>query len=152
MSLFTGMNATSSALTAQRLRMDVAASNMANAETTRATMVDGEWQPYERKVVTLSPNKNESFASILSEQRNQSVSNADGVKVTSITADQTPGKTIYQPGHPDADEAGNLHMPNVDPLKEMVDIMGATRSYEANVTVFDAHKSMMMKALEIGRG
>ncbi|GAK02062.1 flagellar basal-body rod protein FlgC [Geomicrobium sp. JCM 19037] len=147
MSMFAGMNHTASALTAQRLRMDVAAGNMANAETTRGQMVDGEWQPYRRKMVTMGSGAQSSFASHLRAAENR----ANGVQVTGIVEDETPFEQMYAPGHPDANEEGMLFLPNVDPLKEMVDIMGATRSYEANVTVFDAHKGMMMKALEIGR-
>lgn len=74
-----------------------------------------------------------------------------GVRVSEIREDQTPFKLVYDPSHPDANEAGYVQMPNVDPLREMVDLISATRSYEANVTVFNASKSMMMKALEIGK-
>ncbi|QDI92969.1 flagellar basal body rod protein FlgC [Salicibibacter halophilus] len=148
--MFDGMNSTASALTAQRLRMDTAAGNMANASATRGRMVDGEWEPYRRKMVTMAPQDNRaSFASHLQDAERES---AGGVQVTGIVEDQTPFQSMHQPGHPDADEDGNVQLPNVDPLKEMVDVMGATRSYEANVTVFDAHKSMKMSAMEIGRG
>ncbi|MBB6449303.1 flagellar basal-body rod protein FlgC [Geomicrobium halophilum] len=152
MSLFEGMNATASALTAQRLRMDAASSNMANVETTRGRMVDGEWEPYRRRIVTMAPQENQhSFASQLRRAEQEDSQGAAGVKVSGIVEDGTPFQTTYQPEHPDADEEGYLELPNVDPLKEMVDVMGATRSYEANATVFDAHKGMMMKTMEIGR-
>ena len=76
----------------------------------------------------------------------------NGVKVTRISEDQeTPFKLVYDPTHPDANADGYVNMPNVDPLKEMVDLMSATRSYEANITVFNANKSMLTKALEIGK-
>ena len=76
----------------------------------------------------------------------------NGVKVTQIKEDtETPFKLVYDPTHPDANADGYVNMPNVDPLKEMVDLMSATRSYEANVTVLNANKSMLTKALEIGR-
>ncbi len=71
--------------------------------------------------------------------------------MTKIVEDQTPFKLVYDPSHPDADENGYVQLPNVDPLKEMVDLMSATRSYEANVTVLNATKGMLMKALEIGK-
>ena len=74
-----------------------------------------------------------------------------GVKVTQIVEDETPFELVYDPEHPDANEDGYVQMPNVDPLREMVDLMSATRSYEANVTVFNASKNMLMKALEIGK-
>lgn len=148
MGLFNSMNISGSALTAQRLRMDVASSNMANAETTRAEQVNGEWQPYRRKMVVLQPGGTE-FKSVLSKV--QTGDHLKGVKASAMVEDEQPFKLAYQPDHPDADDQGYVRMPNVDPLKEMVDLMSATRSYEANVTVMNAAKGMYMKALEIGR-
>ncbi|MDX8365059.1 flagellar basal body rod protein FlgC [Cytobacillus sp. Hm23] len=149
MSIFQSMNTTASALTAQRLRMDVVSSNMANVDTTRATLVDGEWQPYRRKMV-VTEEKGGTFSSFLNQAMNDShVGN--GVKVTEIIEDEAPFKLAYNPTHPDADEQGYVQLPNVDPLKEVVDLMSATRSYEANVTVLNASKGMLMKALEIGK-
>ncbi|QPC46339.1 flagellar basal body rod protein FlgC [Mangrovibacillus cuniculi] len=151
MTMFHGMNITASALSAQRLRMDVISSNMANAETTRGEFVNGEWQPYRRKQVEFTP-KSANFASFLHQAIGSSgSSNGDGVKVKQISEDDTPFKMVYDPTHVDANEEGYVEMPNVDPLREMVDLMSATRSYEANVTVFNANKSMMMKALELGK-
>ncbi|MFD1735810.1 flagellar basal body rod protein FlgC [Bacillus salitolerans] len=154
MSMFHGLNITASALTAQRLRMDIISSNMSNVDTTRGKFVDGEWQPYRRKMVVVQPNETK-FSSYLNTAMKTSTTQAgavgNGVKVTKIAEDQTPFKLVYNPEHPDADEDGYVQMPNVDPLKEMVDLMSATRSYEANVTVFNANKNMLMKALEIGR-
>ncbi|OZS78399.1 flagellar basal body rod protein FlgC [Tetzosporium hominis] len=145
MSLFGGMNASASGLTVNRLRMDVVSSNIANAETTRGSLVDGEWVPYRRKIVEL-----ESF-----EQRLHTAmgtrSVTTGVTIDRIKGDDTPFQQVFDPEHPDANEAGYVLMPNVDPLKEMVDLMSATRSYEANVTAFNASKGMFMKALEIGK-
>lgn len=145
--MFQSFNVSASALTAQRLRMDVISANMANVDTTRAKMVDGKWHPYRRKMVVMQPN--ESFSSFLNKAMNER--SAGGVKVTKIVEDQTPFKLVYDPSHPDADENGYVQLPNVDPLKEMVDLMSATRSYEANVTVLNATKGMLMKALEIGK-
>ncbi|TMU87793.1 flagellar basal body rod protein FlgC [Bacillus sp. BHET2] len=153
MSLFTGMNTTSSALTAQRLRMDVISSNMANVDTTRGKMVDGEWQPYKRKSVVMAPKEN-PFSSFLNKAINTRDNDAigSGVKVSKIIDDEeTPFKMVYDPEHPDANGDGYVQLPNVDPLREMVDLISATRSYEANVTVFNANKAMLMKSLEIGK-
>jgi flagellar basal-body rod protein FlgC len=153
-SMFQGLNITASALTAQRLRMDVISSNMANVDTTRGKFVNGEWQPYTRKMVVTQANEQSRFSSVLNHAMKfstQSGSVGNGVKVTRIVEDQTPYKLVYNPEHPDANEEGYVQMPNVDPLKEMVDLMSATRSYEANVTVFNASKGMLMKALEIGK-
>jgi flagellar basal-body rod protein FlgC len=150
MTMFQSMNNTASALTAQRLRMDVISSNMANVDTTRGKFVDGEWQPYQRKMVALQP-KESGFSSFLNTAMGNSDSVGQGVKVTKVLNDETPNKMVFDPEHPDANEEGYVAMPNVDPLREMVDLMSATRSYEANVTVFNASKSMMMKALEIGK-
>lgn len=152
MSIFHSINITSSALTAQRLRMDVISSNMANVDTTRANLVDGEWEPYRRKAVVMQP-KGQSFSSMLRATMNENDPNliGSGVKVTRIVEDETPFQLIFDPEHPDADEDGYVKMSNVDPLREMVDLMSATRSYEANVTVMNASKNMLMKALEIGK-
>lgn len=150
MSIFTGMNTSASALTAQRLRMDVVSSNIANSETTRATVnEDGEWDPYRRKLVSFETEGN-SFKSQLS-RANSNSNEAAGVKAAVISEGQEPFKQMYNPIHPDANEAGFVQMPNVDPLQEMVDLMSATRSYEANITAFNASKNMLLKALEIGK-
>lgn len=153
MSIFHGMNTTASALTAQRLRMDVISSNMANVDTTRAKLVNGEWEAYRRKSVTLtaSEGKFSNFLNVaMGKTSKQAVGN--GVKVSSIKEDtETPFKLVYDPTNPDANAEGYVEMPNIDPLKEMVDLISATRSYEANVTVFNANKSMLTKALEIGK-
>ncbi|WP_153123682.1 flagellar basal body rod protein FlgC [Peribacillus tepidiphilus] len=152
MTIFHSMNTTASALTAQRLRMDVISSNMANVDTTRGKIVNGQWQPYKRKMVVFEP-KEQGFSSFLNIAMNKKgVQNiGEGLKVSKIIEDETPFKMVYDPEHPDANQDGYVAMPNVDPLREMVDLMSATRSYEANVTVFNASKNMMMKALEIGK-
>lgn len=149
MSMFSSFNISASALTAQRLRMDVIASNIANAQTTRANFVDGNWVPYQRKLVVMEAKQPSSFASVF-EQAKQGVT-GQGVRVTGIVHDPEPFKMVYNPSHPDADENGYVRMPNVDLLKEQVDLLDATRSYEANVTALNASKAMFMKALEIGK-
>lgn len=154
MSIFHGMNTTGSALTAQRLRMDIISSNMANAETTRGRLVNGEWEPYRRKTVELTAQEGAgAFASQLSAAiGSSSKMTGNGVKVTEVLEDNvTPFKLSYDPTNPDANEDGYVQLPNIDPLREMTALMSATRSYEANVTVFNANKSLLMKTLEIGK-
>lgn len=150
MRLTNGFDISASALTAQRLRMDVISSNIANADTTRAKLVNGKWVPYQRKLVTLQSQNGTPFSDMLDAAMGGG-SAGQGVKVTKITADPTPFKQVYDPTNPDADENGFVMMPNVDVLKEMVDMTSATRSYEANVTALNATKSMITKALEIGK-
>ena len=153
MSIFHGLNSSASALTAQRLRMDVISSNMANIDTTRGKLVDGEWQPYQRKSVSFQPKQGQ-FSSFLNTAMGVRDRGAigNGVAVAKIVEDtETPSKQVFDPTHPDANEEGYVAMPNVDPLREQIDMMSATRSYEANVTVLNANKAMLMKALEIGK-
>ncbi|MCA1028464.1 flagellar basal body rod protein FlgC [Cytobacillus kochii] len=147
MTIFHSLDTTASALTAQRLRMDVISSNMANADSTRS--VTGE-DPYRRKSVVLQAKDN-GFSSFLQTAINEKGQTGNGVKVTRIVEDETPFELVYNPSHADANAEGYVEMPNVDPLREMVDLMSATRSYEANVTVFNANKNMLLKALEIGK-
>ena len=148
MSMFGGMEISASALTAQRLRMNVTAENLANAETTKTA--DGT--PYRRKEVTLEsvPGKG-GFGAQLSKAMGGSRGRAGGVEVAAITEDQTNGKLVYDPSHPDADERGYVRLPNVDTVTEMVDLIDAQRAYEANVTALSAAKQMFAKTLEILR-
>jgi len=151
MGLFDGINISASALTANRLRLDVTASNIANANTTRGA--DG--QPYRRRVVTLGERT--PFQQALAQEMNNVTSPGQGVRVTGIIKDAAPFKLVYDPNHPDAvkdpnDPAyGYVRMPNVDISTEMVDMISASRSYEANVTAINASKGLAMKALEIGK-
>jgi flagellar basal-body rod protein FlgC len=147
--LSNGFDISASALTAQRMRMDVISSNIANAEVTRGSYVNGKFEPYKRKLVVLEPTQ-QSFSSLLAGQMGGK-ENVSGVRVSRIQEDQTPNKLVYNPSHPDADEQGYVHMPNVDVAKEMVDMISASRAYEANVTAINATKAMFVKALEIGR-
>lgn len=126
-----------SALDAQRQRMNVIASNMANVHSTRTE----EGGPYRRKDVIFSA------VSIQSNPDSYLV----GVKVTDIVPDTTPFKRIYDPGHPDADKDGYIMMPNVNSVEEMVNMMMAFRAYEASVSAFNTSKTMIMKTLELGR-
>jgi len=150
-----GFDANASALSAQRLRMDVISSNIANAETTRAKYVNGKFVPYSRKMVVMEPTS-PNFSETLKNQINGTSGSASGsaspgVKITQIVEDQTPFKLVYNPSHPDADENGYVQMPNVDIAKEMIDMISASRAYEANVTALNSNKSMFAKALEIGK-
>ncbi len=148
MGLFNSFNISASALTAQRLRMDTIAQNIANVNTTRTT----EGTPYRRKTVTFQEKEADiPFSQYLSEQSRGRYLAGGGVRVTGIVEDPTPFKEVYEPGHPDADENGIVRMPNVEVVTEMVNMISATRAYEANVTALNASKSMAVKALEIGR-
>jgi len=146
MSLFGGLEISASALTAERLRMDVVAENLANAQTTRGA--DG--QPYRRKEVLLQERAG-SFGASLTAAMNRGGTQGGGVEVAGIAEDQTPLKQVYDPGHPDADENGYVAMPNVDTVTEMVDLIGAQRAYEANVTAMQAAKQMFSRTLELLR-
>lgn len=145
MSLFGGLEISASALTAERLRMDVVAENLANAQTTRGA--DG--QPYRRKEVVLQERAG-SFGASLSAAMGGGTKRG-GVQVAGIAEDQTPLKRVYDPGHPDADADGYVAMPNVDTVTEMVDLIGAQRAYEANVTAMQAAKQMFSRTLELLR-
>ncbi|MFT8871371.1 MAG: flagellar basal body rod protein FlgC [Sporolactobacillus sp.] len=149
MSMFSGLDIAASGLTAQRLRMDVASANIANEDTTREKQVDGKWQPYARKVVTLqTAGAAPSFASVFNNALNGS---GGGVEVASVSDDPTPFPVKYDPSNPDANAQGYVAESNVDPLKEMVDLMDANRSYEAGVTVMNSEKNMLQSALTIGK-
>lgn len=148
--MFDSLNISASSLSAQRLRMDVISSNIANASSTRGTYVDGKWEPYQRKLVVMEPRE-KSFGQVLQGEMDKQSSKLQGVRVTGVINDTTPFKMIHDPTHPDADTEGYVRMPNVDLSKEMVDLLAASRAYEASVTAFNTGKSLMLKALEIGR-
>lgn len=201
MSVFSGINISTSALTAERMRMDVISENLANAQTTRTKT----GLPYNRKVAVFQErHDNRSFFKLLDESRNikkslsnqgnrvlydnrskykagaeksenfsyesrslqdkslinggisnirnrYSGNNTAGVEVVGVTQDNSPFKMKYDPGHPDANEEGYVMMSNVDPIVEMVDMISAQRSYEANVTAINTSKAILNKALEIGK-
>lgn len=149
MAFLSSFDICASGMSAQRIRMDIAAENIANIDTTR-TPGGG---PYRRKDVVLESYGNGSFEEALrsAASGNGLVSRKAGVRVSDIIEDDREFKRVYNPEHPDADEQGYVNMPNVDLLKETVDSMSATRSYEANITAFNAMKLMAQKALEIGK-
>lgn len=148
MSFWSSLRVSASGLLAQRLRLDVISNNMANAQTTK-TSTGG---PYQRQDVVFSTDNKSSFLPHFLASRNgiSSVENS-GVRVAEIVTDTTPGPKVYDPTHPDADESGYVSYPNVDPIVEMTNMLSATRSYEANLAVVEASKTMALKTLEIGR-
>lgn len=149
MSMFGGIDASASGLTAERLRMDVISNNIANANTTR-TATGGA---YHRQYVVFEPREadRQSFSNVLSTQMGNGPRAGDGVRAIGIEADNTQGPLVYDPGNPDANANGYVERPNVNIVTEMVDMITASRAYEANATAVNAAKSMAMKALDIGK-
>jgi flagellar basal-body rod protein FlgC len=145
MGLFDGLDVSASGLTAQRLRMDVTAENLANAQTTRGA----NGQPYRRKEVVLQEVPQGGFGAQLSSAMGGGARSAGGVQVAQIAEDTTPGKLVYDPGHPDANAQGYVRMPNVDTVTEMVDLIDSSRAYEANVTAMQSTKQMLSKTLDL---
>jgi flagellar basal-body rod protein FlgC len=155
MGFMDSLNTSASGMTAERYRMDVISNNLANASTTR-----GPKGVFRRQMVMTAPgeasfastlaafDQSNSYAGILSTEQ---ASQLGGVKVTATVDDNSPLKQVYDPGNPDADARGYVLMPNVNAITEMVDMMGATRAYEADVTAVNSAKGMAQKALEIGK-
>ncbi len=143
MDIFATMKISASALKAQRIRMNAISSNLANIETTRTP--DGG--PYRKREVVFQ-SSSQGFSDTLDNRMRDAV---QGVKVTQIQASTLPPRMVYDPSHPDADEQGQVAMPNISLVEETADMMSASRAYEANVTVVKSAKRMALKALEIGR-
>jgi flagellar basal-body rod protein FlgC len=139
--LSAALSASATALGVERTRIEVAVSNIANAESTRG--ING--QPYRRRDVVLSEDPIASFDNVLGQ------ASASGVKVAGIVQDNSPFRRRYEPGHPDADADGFVSLPNVDTSSEMVDMLGAARAYQANLAAIGLIKDMVAKALELGR-
>jgi len=129
-SVISAFGTSASGMAAERLRLDTISSNLANINTTRTP----EGGPYRRLMTVM-----------------ESAPDGRGVRVARIVQDESSSLLVYNPGHPDADADGNVAMPNVNPVLEMVDMISATRAYEANVAAFNAAKAMAAKALEIGK-
>jgi flagellar basal-body rod protein FlgC len=146
MGLFDAIDISASGLTAQRLRMDVTAENLANAQTTR-TPGGG---PYRRKTVILQ-QAGGGFAGQLAGAFGGPSGAPEGVEVSGIVPDSTPLRRVYDPGHPDADANGYVTMPNVNPVTEMVDLIDASRAYQANVTAMQTTKTAFAKTIELLR-
>jgi flagellar basal-body rod protein FlgC len=134
--------AAGSALSAERVRLEAAVSNLANAESTRGP--DG--QPYRRRDVVLSTADVNSFDATLGR-----ASNAVGVKVVAVVEDQSAFRRRYEPSHPDADAEGFVALPNVDAADEMVDMLSAARAYQANLTAIGLIRDLLQRSLELGR-
>lgn len=150
MRFLNSIDVSASGLTAQRLKMDTIASNMANAETTRVTGGQG---PYRRQVVVFEARQNKSndpFHNILENQ----IATQGGVRVKEIrelSEDEAPYRKVYEPSHPDADSEGYVNYPNVNIVEEMINMISTTRAFEANAKVIESTKSMALRALDIGR-
>ena len=153
MGMFLGIDTAASGLTAERLRMDVISNNIANANTTRTR----EGGAYHRRYVVFTPRTKpekpfEKFLHMSMGNLNKKESKAgEGVRAVSINRDEEDGPLVYDPGHPDANADGYVEHSNVNIVAEMVDMITASRAYEANTAVINAAKSMATKALDMGR-
>ena len=152
MSMFGSIDAAASGLTAERLRMDVISNNIANANTTRTA----EGGAYHRRYVVFEPRELDvnSFSGILAGAMREDKRHklrGNGVRAVRIETDNTQGPLVYDPGHPDANAQGYVERPNINVVGEMVDMITASRGYEANVTAIQAAKSMAAKALDMGK-
>lgn len=145
MSAFGAMDISASGMTAQRIRTDIISQNIANVNTTR----DENGEAYRRKTVVFQEKPSDSFNNYLSVAAS---SIGNGVKVSQIVEDYDTEMTlVYDPSHPDANEEGYVEYPNVNTVTEMTNLIDASRAYEANVTAFNATKSMTTQALQIGK-
>ena len=142
MDLFRNLEISSSALTAERLRMDLISDNIANANTTRTK----EGGPYQRKVPVFSEVLDESI-----NREGKMVSKPAGVRVQKIQPDGKPPRLVYDPSHPDANANGYVAYPDINPVVEMVNLISASRSYEANITAFNASKDIFKASLDLAR-
>lgn len=166
MSFLSNLDISVSGMIAERTRADVIAQNVANADTTRTA----EGGPYVRQCVVFTENKgvkpNENsksrieFRTVLGQKLEELRGLAgkdrsydyEGVVLTEIVEDETPPTPVYDPSHPDADEDGYYYLPNVDVAEEQIDMLAATQSYSANLTIFNSLKTLAQKALTIGKG
>ncbi|WP_028323863.1 flagellar basal body rod protein FlgC [Desulfatirhabdium butyrativorans] len=145
MNFFDAIQSSGSGLSAQRIRMNLITNNLANSQTTKTA----EGGPYKRKLAVFTTQPLETdFDSVLKGKMGQASSE---VKVSEIVDDKRQPLLKYDPMHPDADADGFVAMPNINITEEMVDMLSASRSYEANVTAISTTKAMVFKALEIGR-
>ena len=153
MNLFGVMDVSASALEAERLRAEVVASNMANANTTRTP----QGGPYKRQQVVFESQANDqgAFANHFLSQGGAGINGPEsqgkigGVKIAAVVSDNSPGLRRYDPGHPDADKNGYVTFPDINPLTEMVDLMSATRAYDLNSSAVEATKGMITASLDI---
>ena len=148
MGLFDAIDIAGSGLTAERVRMDVTAENLANAQTTRAA----NGQPYRRQEVVLAQNGQPAafqsqLAGALGAGEASGQGSAGGVEVSGIVADKTPDQLVYDPGNPEANRQGYVRMPNVSTVTEMTDLISESRSYQSDVTAMQTAKSMFSATL-----
>jgi len=141
--VFEGLDVAMSGLKAQRMRMDLVSSNLANVNSTRGGEDGG---PYRRKMPV--------FEALLDRARSDTDAPQNGLRLSRVAVEQiiqdpAPFKMKYEPGHPDANAQGYVELPNIDPMREMVDMVSAMHTYEANLTAFNTHKDMLIKSLEI---
>ena len=145
MSLFSSLSVSASGMAAQRARTEVLVENLANSETTRTP----EGGPYRRKDVVFTEDS--SIGSFSSQMDSALGTSMSGVSVSEIAIDDSAPELRYQPGHPDADKDGYVAYPKINPAEDMVDLMGASRGYEANVAAISAVKDMINKSLDLFR-
>ncbi|HOO55947.1 MAG TPA: flagellar basal body rod protein FlgC [bacterium] len=149
-SIFTSIDASASGLTAQRLRMDLIAGNIANVDTTRTP----EGGPFKRQLAVFASKTDltmRKFPFMPMKIKTEMQHPGDGVKVLEVMKDPSAPRLRYEPGHPDANNEGYVAYPNVDVVKEMVDMISASRAYEANITSINSAKNMALKAMSIGK-
>lgn len=146
MSLLTAFNISAGGLAVQRERIEITSQNLANASSTRTP----EGGPYQRRAVVISsePISQSSFDSSL--ENNLNASNVQSARVVGVVKDGTPPKMIFDPHHPDANPQGYVATPDINVTQELIDVLSASKAYEANVTVLNASKTMVLKTLEIG--
>lgn len=145
MSMFSALEVSGAALGAERQRAEVVAANMANAETTSTP----EGGPYKRKEVVFASNGNQPFRMMLADYNPLGVHSAPAVRVQQVVDDPTPPLMRYEPGHPDADKDGYVAYPAINPTQEMVDLMGAVRSYQLNASAVAATKQMIEQSISL---
>ena len=155
--MLNSLNISGSALTSERFRMDVIAGNIANAESTRTT----EGGPYQRRAVSVTAGESPGFFSMMERHLSglpvaapastPGRATAGGVRASAITRDPSPPELQFEPEHPDANEDGYVAYPNVDVVREMTDLMAVNRSYQANSSVFDVNKNLIMSTIRLGR-
>ena len=148
MSMFKVFDISGSAVSAQSQRLNVVASNLANADS----VAGPDDQAYKARQVVFQTVLMGASGSVASGDPGNPVDGSAGVRVSTITEDQTPGRRVHQPGHPAADAEGYVTFSNVNPVEEMVNMISASRSYQNNVEVMNTAKSLLMKTLQLGQG
>jgi flagellar basal-body rod protein FlgC len=145
MGIFNSLEVSGSALAAERARAEVIATNMANSETTRTA----QGGPFRRKVVVFSSAGASAFRLLLAGYNRLAGRAAGGVRLVNVAEDSAPPIVRYEPGHPDANASGFVSYPNINPVQEMVDLMGAVRAYQLNASAVNASKQMLQQSLEL---